>query len=73
MTRFSLPERRGRTAPSNRAGTPKLSSEPGTEWVELPSKLCLKQKGVMSNITDNILMDGSKKAMITGVVYIRQG
>ena len=45
LTRFSLPERRGRTAPSNRAGTPKLSSEQGTEWVELPSELCLKAEG----------------------------
>ena len=45
LTRFSLPERRERTAPSNRARTPELSSEQGTEWVELPSELCLKTEG----------------------------
>ena len=34
----------------------------------LPSVLCLKEKVVMSTITNNILMDAIKKALVTGRV-----
>ena len=32
----------------------------------LPSIICLKEKVVKSTITNNILMDASKKALVTG-------
>ena len=79
LTRISLPERRRKMAPSNRAVESAklragLNAQQGTERAAMPSVLCLKAGIVMSTITDNmedILMDDSKITMVTGVDHIR--
>ena len=69
LTWFSLLERRERMASRDRSNFLWSSAGGDMDQAEnsagsLPSIICLKEKVVKSTITNNILMDASKKALI---------